>query len=274
MKLSEIRGKDGERVFIHNWGIARCRAQLIIAHGMGEHGGRYRELATHLNGQGISVYAPDHRGHGLTGERAGQMGHFASRNGWDRVVDDLLVLCRKILEDDGETPVFLMGHSMGSFLARDFASRHGRRLKGLILSGTAHKRMDALAGFLLTRCLSLFASPLKSGGMLTRMTLGKFNGQFAPNRTEYDWLSRDPDHVDAYVADPHCGIDFTLGFYRDLFTGLQRITHPAAFRNTPDDLPLLCFAGDEDPVGERGAGVRRAAQCYERHGNRDVTLKL
>ncbi|MCG8566852.1 MAG: lysophospholipase, partial [Desulfobacterales bacterium] len=76
------------------------------------------------------------------------------------------------------------------------------------------------------------------------------------------------------VADPHCGIDFTLGFYRDLFTGLQRITRPAAFRNTPDDLPLLCFAGDEDPVGERGAGVRRAAQCYERHGNRDVTLKL
>ena len=265
---------DGEAIYIHDWSISQPKAILVIAHGMGEHGGRYAALATYLNQQGVSVYAPDHRGHGQTGQRMRHMGFFAPEQGWDRVVGDLFSLCQQLKARHSGLPFFLMGHSMGSFLARDFAARQGRMLQGLILSGTASGKWDALGGRALVRILSTVKSPVDECDFLTRTTMGRFNAAFAPCRTEFDWLSRDPDQVDAYVDDPLCGIGFTLGFYRDLFQGLGRISRRDCFSRTPSRLPIFCFAGSQDPVGRQGKGVTAVAGQYRSAGIRDLELKL
>ncbi len=270
----EIRAEDGTRIHVWHWSIPQPKAVLVIAHGMGEHGRRYGELARHLNGQGICVHAPDHRGHGETSRLGGRLGLFDREEGWDKVIGDLLTLCRSVGAEYPDRPLFLMGHSMGSFLSRDFASRHGGRLKGLILSGTAQGGAELGLAGALTRWQCRFQNPESISRFWGKLTLGAMNNTFSPARTDFDWLSSDPDHVDAYVADPLCGFDFCLGFYRDFFRGLGWVCSPGCFLDTPGDLPIFCFAGDRDPVGKFGKSVTKVVNLYGEAGNTDVTLRL
>lgn len=270
---------DGTPVHVRRWlPESAPRAVVIVAHGMVEHAGRYDHLARRLVDHGYAVYAPDHRGHGhtVTAAERGRLGHLADEHGFAAVVDDLLTLSERVAMDVGHPglPLVLLGHSMGSFLARAYAARHGDRLAALVLSGTAGD--PGVMGAVGLRVASLEAQlrgPDAPSPLMSALTLGPYNRAFAPNRTDSDWLSRDEDQVDAYIADELCGATATAGFYRDLLTGLRWVSQDEVAARMPSDLPVYLVAGEADPVG--GAdGTAEVAEMFRRVGMRDVTTQV
>lgn len=227
-----------------------------VCHGMAEHGGRYEQLAQHLTDAGWAVVAGDHRGHGLTARRrstsapAAPLGHFADRNGWDTVVEDVRALALHATTQHPGVPHVLLGHSMGSLLARDYATRWGDELAGLVLSGTpAPAGVVGRAGRALAATLARVEGPRSTAKLMHRLTFGSYNAAFKPNRTEYDWLSSVEADVDSYVDDPLCGFTCTNAFYVDLITGLDRVNLPKVAARTPKGLPIWVLGGQLDPAG-------------------------
>lgn len=246
----------------------RPRAIVQILHGMAEHMGRYERMAKALNEKGFLVVGRDLRGHG---KDARKLGFFAEKNGWNLLLQDAHDLMCETKKAYPHTPYFLLGHSMGSFLAREFALRYGPELDGLILSGT---------GFFpkaLTRAGKGVASlmpPKKPSKLVDKMAFSGNNKPFRPARTSVDWLSRDEKQVDAYVADPLCGFMFTGRAYADFFGGLYALTDEKRLAKMPKDLPVYFLSGDQDPVGQMGNGVEKVAASFRSAGMKNVTVKL
>lgn len=269
---------DGAEVFVRVWesdglggGGRHPRAVVQLAHGMTEHSGRYDHFASFLASRGVAVIGNDHRGHGRTGEWADSMGYLADKDGFDRLVDDLRIIGDWAGRRWPDAPRFLVGHSMGSMLARRYIQRYGNTVAGVVLMGTVSN-----PGFLgkigrgLARLEMRLTSPRHPSLFLTRLIFGGFNKRIERPKTAFDWLCRDPDVVAAYVADPYCGFVPTSGFYFDLLTGLQLIHDDSLIACIPKDLPILFVTGDADPVGGYGKGVERIVAQYRRHGLRNV----
>ena len=107
--------------------------------------------------------------------------------------------------------------------------------------------------------------------LLDSMASGRFNAAFKPNRTPFDWLTRDEAEVDKYIEDIECGNLFTTGAWLDQVEALVWVNHDANVAHVPADLPILLASGDMDPVGDRTKGVRKVAEQFKRAGVRDVT---
>ncbi len=250
------------------------KAIVQIAHGMAEHSGRYARFAQALTGAGYVVYASDHRGHGQTSPPGAEHGYFADEDGFGSVVADLHAVTERARADYPGLPVFLFGHSMGSFLARAYAAQYGAELAGLLLSGTGGDP-GALGkvGLRLARAQGRARGRRHTSGLMDRLTFGQYNKDFAPARTKFDWLSRDPAEVDAYVADPMCGNVFTAGFFDDLLTGLAQVNDPKTTAAVPKELPIHLLSGSMDPVGAKTVGVEQVARAYRDAGVRSVTTQ-
>lgn len=260
---------DGTEIHIYRWrGPADPRGLVVIAHGMGEHALRYHAFAQALNGAGFDVWALDHRGHGATGDgMPGGLGDFGGTDdvsGWDALVADLGQLIGRARERGRDAPMFLFGHSMGSFAAQQYCIDHSRGLDGVILSGST--AIDQIL-------------PAEGG---EPVGLEAFNAPFEPARTPFDWLSRDESQVDAYIADDHCGFDASPEAMAGMAAAAQRLADPDQLRRIRSDLPVLLVAGDADPLnGElallklleqrwRDAGVRRIDTCYYPGGRHEM----
>ncbi|HSP60367.1 MAG TPA: lysophospholipase [Ornithinimicrobium sp.] len=253
---------------------ARPRAVVQLAHGMVEHVGRYDHLGRRLAAEGYAVHGADHRGHGLTGAGPGSLAHLGDEAGFAAAVDDLLLLTDHARADHPGVPVVLLGHSMGSFLARAYAARYGDRLAGLILSGTAgHPGPLGRVGLALAGLEVRLRGPRARSRMMESLTLGPNNRPFRPNRTDFDWLSRDESQVDAYVADALSGGHGTAAFYRDLLTGLLWVNEPSTAARVPAGLPVHLVSGEVDPVGG-AAAVAEVAQLLRDGGVREVTTRV
>lgn len=265
---------DDTMLHVHRWlPAAPPRAVVQVAHGMVEHAGRYAHLAELLTARGYAVYAGDHRGHGRTAPGEDQLGHLGDEAGFAAAVDDLATLTDRIAQEQPGAPVVLLGHSMGSFMARAYAARYGDRLAGLILSGTAgDPGVLGRVGVRLARLEARVRGPRARSAMMETLVLGPYNRAFRPNRTDFDWLSRDEAQVDAYVADELCGARGTAGFYRDLLTGLIWVSQPATVAQMPTDLPVRIIVGADDPVGGTDAAAEVAALMLAA-GVREVTVK-
>ncbi len=277
-EIFKLTMKDGKDVFCYKWcpqGDIKPKAVVQIAHGMAEHAKRYERLAKFLVDAGYSVYANDHRGHGQTAGEIENLGYFADENGWNRVVDDMVGLKNHIKKTDQDLPVFLLGHSMGSFLARNFICLHGKEIKGVILSGT-----NGNPGFLgdIAKMIAKWECKRKGkkhrSTLLTKLSFGKFNTPFKPNRTDYDWLSRDNAEVDKYVEDSYCGGVFTAGFFFDLLSGVKNINQSENIKKIPSKLPIYLFSGEKDPVGNMTKGVQQLFNTYHKAGIKDVHIKF
>ena len=270
-----VTASDGTALHTHRWlPEGSPKAVVQIAHGMAEHAARYARLAEALTSAGYAVYAGDHRGHGATASKADH-GYFADTDGWDTVVADLRAVTDFAREEHPGLPVFLIGHSMGSFLARAYVIEDSRELSGLVLSGTAgDPGLLGKVGALVAATEARLRGRRHVSSMLDTMTFGQYNAAFKPNRTDFDWLSRDDAEVDLYVADDLCGNTFTSGFFADLLGGLGVINDRRQVARVRRDLPILLVAGDADPVGDKGKGVRAVAEQYESVGVVDVTCTL
>ena len=241
---------DGLAIACVKWNShLQVRAVVQIAHGLGEHIGRYGELAEALVAEGYAVYGNDHRGHGQTARSPKRLGDFGPR-GFNQLVEDLVSLRVIAKHDHPHTPYILLGHSLGSFAAQQFALDHSHSIDGLALSGSG--ALDGLVRL------------AKSHPSNTTMNL--LNATFEPARTPFDWLSRDEAEVDAFLADPLCFPSLQTKSMESFLGASRRLSDPIEIRNVRQNLPVYVLSGSEDPVGEHLAGVRTLMDRYRNAG--------
>ncbi len=270
-----VTAPDGAALFAHRWlPDGPVRGVLQVVHGMAEHSARYALLAEALCGAGWAVYAHDHRGHGRTGGDDDH-GYLADEDGWRKVVDDARRVTATIRDEYPDAPLFLLGHSMGSVVAREYVIGGSDELSGLVLSGSlVDPGVMGLAGVGLARLESRLRGRRHTSRLLNTLSFGQYNSAFKPNRTEFDWLSRDEAEVDSYVADRRCGQVFSSGFWADFLPGIRAVNDADRIARVRPDLPIMLMAGDADPVGAAGKGPRATREQYATAGVHDLTCTL
>jgi alpha-beta hydrolase superfamily lysophospholipase len=225
---------------------------------MSEHAARYDGLARAFHSAGYTVYANDHRGHGRTAPTSGDLGYPGDGAGWRTYVDDLGSVQARIAADYPGTPIVLLGHSMGAFLAQQFAGEQGESLAGLILSGTYREApLLARAGAMLARFERRRLGPRGRSKLIQALTFGAFNRRFAPPRTAFDWLSRDGAEVDRYLADPLCGFPVSVQLWVEVLNALA-----VGLPVPPSRLPVCVLLGERDPVCKPDPTARKLMASF------------
>jgi alpha-beta hydrolase superfamily lysophospholipase len=248
--------KDGLEIVSYRWDPAsQPRGAVQLTHGMGEHVLRYSALAGALAKGGLVVYGQDHRGHGATARSADELGQLGP-DGWTRLVEDIDLLVSRVRDEQPGLPLVLLGHSMGSFAVQQYLLDHSDRVDAVVLTGTT--ALD-----LLEPALDL-DKPID---------LAAFNAAFEPARTEFDWLSRDEEIVDAYIADPRCGFGIDTDAAKDMFAGARRMADPGQVAAIRPDLPVYIAAGELDPVNANLALLNVLVDRYRAAGLADVTVR-
>jgi alpha-beta hydrolase superfamily lysophospholipase len=280
---------DGTKLFLRRWlpgpdVSGKPPAVVHIVHGMAEHAQRYQRLAEKLTAGGIEVWAADQRGHGKTADlqvngpsRGGLLGHCADGDGFKRVTADVYAINQKIRTIYPGVPLFLLGHSWGSFIAQNYIEQYAGAagINGCALSGTRGPGgLKIQAGIPLMILCTILWGRRKGSSLARAIADAPYNKPFRPNRTPFDWLSRDEAAVDAYVRDPYCGKLCSSGFYRDLLRGLYRIHQNEAMARIRKDLPIYVFSGSADPVGDMGASPTALISAYRSLGITDLEFVL
>jgi alpha-beta hydrolase superfamily lysophospholipase len=282
---------DGARLFVRRWRPDRGGKGIVhLVHGMAEHSGRYGFFAEKLTAAGFELWAADQRGHGKTADpekndpgKGGLLGHSSDKDGFFRVVRDIPVINRHIVNTFAEQgavlpPFFIMGHSWGSFLVQAFienpeisTKEDSPPLAGAVLSGTRGPGSPEVAfGAPFLKLIAALKGPRRPSPLAIALSFGPYNRPFRPNRTPFDWLSRDEKQVDGFVEDPLCGQTCSSGFFRDMIGGLKAIHRKTAIRSIPANLPVYIFCGSADPVGSMGAGPTRLVNAYRANGIKDL----
>lgn len=250
------------------------KAVVQLVHGMCEYIDRYHDFAVFLTGHGYAVIGHDHLGHGKSMNSEADLGYFADKDGHNIVVEDM-----HRITDYGKNrwygkPLFILGHSMGSFMTRRYLTRYSDELAGAIVMGTGMIPGGvAKAGRLMANLIGKIKGYRHPSKMLTNMVLGGNNKPFEPGRTDCDWLTKDEVIVDSYVADPLCGFMFTAGAFRDFFTVMAELADGVDADKIRRNLPVLITMGEIDPVGGAKAG-KELFDKYTAMGMSDVTLKI
>lgn len=271
----EFRTVDGATLRVRGWVVDQPKAIVQVLHGMAEHSARYERLAHALAEAGYSTYAHDHRGHGQSIAEGESPGHIADNDGWNRIVEDAHGVNREIAKRHPNVPIVILGHSMGSFMLQQLLFEHPDDMVAAALSASNGKPPPiAMLGKLVARIERVRVGRRNPSPIMQKLTFEEYNKAFAPNRTEFDWLSRDPEEVDKYVADPLCGFAVSTQVWIDMLAALDRISNPHNVARVRKATPLYLFAGDKDPVGDFGKGVQRLRDAYKRAAVFDVRMKL
>lgn len=274
LKKHYLDSYDHHRIPVYRWFVDNPKGAVLILHGMAEHGQRYERLAGELNQAGYTVMAIDHRGHGPDTPDAG-LGTFAPENGWKKVLDDVDQVWEHLRKSCPKVPLFVLGHSMGSFITQGWLMRKPEHVVGAVLSGSNFApRILLKLGRMVTLMESYRIGTSGCSKLVDTLTFGSYNTAFKPVRTQFDWLSRDPAEVDTYIADEHCGFQCTNSLWLDLFQGLLSISSVSALKNIDSQLPLYILGGDKDPVGQAGKGLRKLAGAMSAAGLTDITTDI
>ena len=244
-----------------------------IVHGIAEYVERYDSFAQYLNKQGLIVVAEDHMGHGKTAQ-SGTKGFFTG--GWRSAVDDTYRLLRETREKYSQLPYVLFGHSMGSFLTRSILICYpDSGISGAVICGTGWIPGAAVGGGIAAcKMVCRRIGERNPSEWLQNMVFGSYNKRVEHPRTPYDWLTRDSQIVDAYMADPMCGFTVSCGLLRDMLSGIALNQNPKKLAQMNPSVPVLFIAGGDDPVGSYGEGVKKCAGAFSRAGVEDVCVKL
>lgn len=249
------------------------RAVVIIVHGMAEHIERYDAFASRLARDGFIVYGYNQRGHKGTIASKEDYGYMSEGDNFAILVADLFEMTEYVQKENPDLPIFIFGHSMGSFVTQRFVQLHGKKIDGIILSGSAKQPSAALrAGIMLAKMVARFKGPRYRSKLLNSLTFGAYNKFFRPNKTEFDWLNRDETEVKKYIDDEYCGGIFTAAFFRDFFRGLKTIN--SNFELIPKELPILLLSGSEDPVGGPVKLIAKLYETLKKMEIKDLELKL
>lgn len=272
-----LPSKDGiHKLHVTLWKPkGEVRGVLQISHGMTEMIARYEDFADYLNDNGFAVIGNDHLGHGLTAGRDEDLGYFCPRNMSATVVADLhhVTICAK--KQFKNVPYFLLGHSMGSFMARRYIMAYGNELTGAIIVGTGRQNPFLLAtAKTVTALIRLVKGDRYRSQFIAKCTFGRYLDRIENPRTANDWITRDEKIVDLYRDNKYCNFMFTVNGYRTLFETLTFIEKEKNIKKIPRRLPLLFLAGGMDPVGNYGKAVNEVCCEYKKEGINDVKMKL
>lgn len=251
----------------------RCVVQIV--HGMAEYIERYEEFAEFLTERGCVVTGEDHMGHGKSVGKSGKYGYFCEQDPATVLVRDVHRLKKTTQALYPEVPYIIMGHSMGSFITRNYMFRYGTGISAAVIMGTGMqspallKVSKAAAGV-----QKLFCGPKHVSGLIDKLAFGSYNKRIRNLATSFDWLSRDAERVDKYISDPLCGFVFTVNGFSTLFELISRLNKQENLERIPSALPVLMVSGDADPVGDYGKGVQKAYESLQNAGLENITLKL
>lgn len=264
--------REGHSIFCRQWlcsDPAKARANILLAHGMGEHSARYGDLATALTEAGFNLLAPDLRGHGQSLPplyEPGDMGH----QGWDETLKDLAFL-EQWMTQQYQRPAILMGHSMGAMLSQQYAYVHGQRLHALILSGSPGvvPKLRAMIGAAITRFDSWRLTPATPSPLIGKALFANNNKRFEASGDGdggFAWLSRDREQVAAYRADPLCGATLTSGGLAAMFASQLQSMNERAIQRINKNMAIYLFAGTDDPINNKGKGLLELERRYRKAG--------
>lgn len=264
---------DEVNVYVKKWYQADQQPKAIVqlSHGMVEHIQRYDDFAQFLVTNNIFVYGNDHRGHGKTGERQGQLGYFSDHDGFKKVAEDLHEITQIIKEKYPTVPLFLFGHSMGSFLARKYIQSYSHEIDGVILSGTGFFPSFTTK---LGKSLARLLPAEKESHVMNHIAFGSYQTKIKNVQTDFDWLTRDRQAVQTYLDDPSTGYVPTARFFYDLMDGLGTIHRKKANETIRKDLPILFMSGEADPVGDYSKGIWKVANLYHQMGIKHIKVML
>jgi len=250
------------------------KAVIQLVHGMCEYKERYVPFMEFLCGKGFACIIHDHRGHGKSVKAPEDLGYFYS-SGWEGIVADIFVVNGMAKGMFPGKPVFMFGHSMGSFFARRYLCMYPNEIDGAIICGTGWKPAPVLkGGLLVVKLLSLLRGDKFRSVFVTKLAFGNINKSFEPVKTSKDWLSRDISVAEKYLADAKCGFLFTLNGYRTLFRSMLLAQDSELMQKMDEDLPVLFISGEMDPVGDFGKGVKKAVNAFYASGMENVECVL
>lgn len=255
--------------------IEKPKYILQIVHGMSEYALCYNEFATFLANKGILVVAEDHLGHGKSVTIDGITGYFCKQDPATVLVRDVHRLKKLTQEKYKGIPYYILGHSMGSFILRNYICCYGTGIEGAIIMGTGKQPKAMVStGLNLTKILTLLQGEKHKSKIINTIAFGNFNSKVVNPRTQSDWLTTNEKSVDAYVADPMRGFTFTLNGYSTIFTLMKRLYEQTYLEKMPKELPILMTSGEMDPVGDYGKTVKVVYEDFKELGMKDITIKL
>lgn len=246
---------------------------IQIVHGMAEHTDRYLDAAGYFCDHGYAVIMHDHAGHGKSVTNEADQGYFGEKDGYKKLVDDIYEVTKLAKKHFPDKKLILWGHSMGSFLARSYIVKYKSAVDAAVICGTSGKNPGAAPGIFLASCVAKFKGPRAKSQLINNIAFGTYNKRFE-GRTDFDWLSANEENVTKYVADPKCGFLFSAAGYRDLFSVLKSVSGSDWYAAVPASLPIYLIAGEEDPVGSFGKGVREVYDNLRATGHDKVSIKL
>ena len=252
------------------------KAVLQLCHGMVEYIGRYDEFAQFLCDKGYYVVGNDHLGHGKSVQAKSEYGFFNEKYGNVCVLGDIHTLRQRTAKKYPDVPYFMLGHSMGSSLLRQYIEMYGNGLAGVVLMGTVedHSKAALLFGKRLCRIMAAFRGWHYRSKLVDDLAIGGYNKKFKPARTQADWITSDYERLEKYATDPLCTFRFTVNAYYNMFLGMINMQRKESVYMIPKGLPVLFVSGAEDPVGGFGKGVRKIYEKYRAAGIQDVALRL
>lgn len=246
---------------------------IQISHGMAEYSNRYARFALELCKAGYAVFVSDHIGHGSSVEAKDMLGFFGETDGEEHFVEDLKSLTDIIKNEYPDLPFFMLGHGMGSLIARKYTAKYGYLLDGVIYTGTSGENSAIGFGIQLANTLIKQNGPMYRSELLDTMAFGGYNRK-TEKRTECDWVSRDEDEVDKFVADEYCGYTYTVSGMKALFNTVKQVSSRRWFNSVPLSMPILLLSGSMDPVGDYGKGVNEVYKKLKKSSHTNVSLKL
>jgi alpha-beta hydrolase superfamily lysophospholipase len=251
------------------------KAVVQINHGLAEHAARYQRFAEFLTGRGFAVVAHDHRGHGHTTALDAPLGVFGAGDGFAKVLDDVTEVQNHAKARFPDAPIVCFGHSMGGIIALNHCLRRPEGLSGVAVWNTSFET-PALLSVLATilRGERFFKGSDLPSSFAGKATFGAWNKEFAPNRTPFDWLSRDPAEVDKYVADPLCGFEASVGIWLSLIGAIRFGADDSHLASLKNSLPFCLVAGQADPVSEHGTAIRHLGERLKKAGLTDVAITV
>ncbi|MGL5151126.1 MAG: lysophospholipase [Clostridium sp.] len=269
-----LKASNGDDIYINIWeDVNNPKGIVQIFHGMVEHIGRYDEFAKFLNINGYVVVGDDHRGHGNTSspEGLGYLGH----DGFNRIVQDEKEISDFIKGEYGGLPLYILGHSFGSFIAQEYLIRYSNEIDGIIFSGSAKQDgIDIKAGKLVACIQKMLFDDRKKARLIDKLAFGGYNKNIKNPKSKFDWLSRDEREVELYANDKFCAFVPSINFYYNLFNGLCKLYKEDRLKEIRKDIDILVMSGDKDPVGKNGKSVKRLYEQYKRLGIKNTSIKL
>ncbi len=275
MVEQRVRMRDGHEVCVKTYMPAGDIAgHMHILHGMAEHSGRYDAFAREFAQLGYFISMHDHRGHGQTAEYNGELGFFAEQDGFSLIVEDAKEVIEYIRQQHELPELVLLGHSMGSFVARRYMQLYSHTVHKVILSGTGCYALSHAAGYPLAKVLAGVQGKHAPSQLLNNMGFASYNKSVIQPDTAFDWLTRDAQAVQQYIEDPQCGFVASHQFFVDVMSGLRIISNRAEMARIRPDLPVLLISGTADPVGNYGHGVYKVARQLQKAGVENIKVYL